>query len=347
MQQRVSIALATYNGASYISAQLDSLVGQTRRPYEIIVCDDGSTDDTRATVARYAAHSPVPIQLVTNEKQLGWRANFMKAASLCEGELIAFCDQDDVWEPEKLEFVVSHFVDADTLLVYHNAQVVDTDLKRIGDLSALGPEREISQRMTLSPWLGLLGFTMVFNRALLEFWPLWENSIDKYAQGQRAAHDQWVLFLASALGTTRYLGQELVRYRQHGGNAMGIAVSSSRRAWLSSVMHFGETVDLRLRVLDSRVAVLEHIVAHSERWAAPAAQAMETYRRMVTLLRDQSRVYGSRAIGTRIGALGRLLMQRAYSGSPWELSRGMAIKDSIVTLIGPQGLSLAQRLLAG
>src|SRR5476649_2579474 len=93
----VSIALCTYNGARFLSQQLDTLVNQTYRPIEIIVVDDCSTDDTFAILTEYAGRYP-NFKIYRNDVKLGFTANFEKAVKLCTGDLIALCDQDDLWD---------------------------------------------------------------------------------------------------------------------------------------------------------------------------------------------------------------------------------------------------------
>ena len=90
--------MATFNGDTYLSPQLQSLARQTLLPHELVVCDDGSTDRTLEIVRAFAADAPFPVRVHRNDEHLGFADNFLKAAVLCGGELIAFCDQDDVWQ---------------------------------------------------------------------------------------------------------------------------------------------------------------------------------------------------------------------------------------------------------
>src|SRR5690348_8403095 len=94
----ISVAMATYNGARYIREQLDDLAAQTRLPAEVVVCDDESSDGTVAILEHFAASAPFPVHIHRNSERLGYRANFMKCASLCSSDLVAFCDQDDRWD---------------------------------------------------------------------------------------------------------------------------------------------------------------------------------------------------------------------------------------------------------
>ena len=98
----VSIVICTYNGEHFLSEQMDSLLQQTYPVDEIIVQDDGSTDGTMAVLNGYAANNPV-IKLFRNEGKHGVNNNFFSALRRASGEYIAICDQDDIWEPTKVE----------------------------------------------------------------------------------------------------------------------------------------------------------------------------------------------------------------------------------------------------
>ena len=102
---KLSIVLAAYNGAETICAQLESILAQTRKPDEVLIFDDCSTDDTVETVRRFAAQYDPDgaIRLIQNEKNQGWRANFMQGFRQASGDVIFCADQDDVWHKDKLE----------------------------------------------------------------------------------------------------------------------------------------------------------------------------------------------------------------------------------------------------
>src|SRR3712207_5989304 len=99
----LSVALCTYDGARYLPEQLESLARQRRLPDELVVCDDGSADDTVDVVRRFADRAPFAVRLSLNPQNLGFVKNFEQAIRLCRGDLIALADQDDVWHPQKLE----------------------------------------------------------------------------------------------------------------------------------------------------------------------------------------------------------------------------------------------------
>ena len=100
----ISVAMTTYNGAQYITEQLDSIRLQTCRVDEIVIVDDGSSDGTVEVVQEYMhKYSECAIRLEQNEKNLGYKKNFQKAISLCKGDITFLCDQDDCWFEDKVE----------------------------------------------------------------------------------------------------------------------------------------------------------------------------------------------------------------------------------------------------
>ena len=120
----VSIALCTYNGAEYLDLQLESLCSQTYQHLEIIVVDDCSTDSSVLIIEKYALKY-AQFKIYQNKENIGYAKNFEKAALLCTGELIALCDQDDIWHPNKIELQVRAL--KDNLLIYHDSEFIDQD----------------------------------------------------------------------------------------------------------------------------------------------------------------------------------------------------------------------------
>jgi hypothetical protein len=143
----------------------------------------------------------------------------MKAANNCRGDLIAFCDQDDVWHQQKLEILSRHFVDPSVQLVYHNA--VLTDEVGTPTASLFGNRESVFEPLTVRPWLIVPGLVQMFRRDLLRFAPLHDLSVDPYSGDQKMPHDLWCFFWASILGKIIYVPKTLVEYRQHHANTSG------------------------------------------------------------------------------------------------------------------------------
>ena len=134
---RIDILLATYNGATFLAAQLDSILGQTHTDWRLIIGDDGSTDGTREVIGAYRARFPEKIvTLGERTENVGVVRNFSRLIEHAEADYVALCDQDDVWKPEKLELSLDKMRaleakhGADTpLLVFTDLSVVDRDLR--------------------------------------------------------------------------------------------------------------------------------------------------------------------------------------------------------------------------
>lgn len=108
----VSVAMTTYNGEKFLREQLDSILNQTLQDFEIVVCDDCSSDSTVQILNEYA-EKDLRIKVFVNEKNLGFKKNFEKAISLCSGDYIALSDQDDVWTTNHLQTLLDIIDDHD------------------------------------------------------------------------------------------------------------------------------------------------------------------------------------------------------------------------------------------
>ncbi|RZA01080.1 MAG: glycosyltransferase family 2 protein [Sphingobacteriaceae bacterium] len=200
----VSIALCTYNGAKYLAQQLDTIVNQTYKKIELVVVDDCSTDETVAILQAYAAKYP-HIKLHNNSINLGFVKNFERAAQLCTGELIALCDQDDLWLPEKIALQVDAI--KDNVFVYHDSEFVYEDgtsmNKKMSDVINFyrGDEPEV-----------FLFFNCVSGHAILMKKELLQEALPLKAD---YFHDWWLAYVATNIGRIDFLPQALVKYRQH------------------------------------------------------------------------------------------------------------------------------------
>jgi glycosyltransferase involved in cell wall biosynthesis len=217
----ISVAMATYNGARFIREQLSSLAAQTYLPSELVVTDDGSSDETLDIIADFSLTAPFPVHIYRNRPRLHYRASFMKCANLCSGELIAFCDQDDIWDRDKLATLVLHFARSDVDLVFHDFRLVDTDGNPTMNMTSdLFPS-------SADPWSVIRGLTQAFRSKLLRYSDLWGLSVDQLNLGERLAHDQWFVFLAHSFNSLQHISQPLLSYRQHGSNLYGVVAKSN------------------------------------------------------------------------------------------------------------------------
>lgn len=116
MQSSLSIVMCTYNGAVFVEAQVQSILAQTYPFEELVIVDDASTDQTYALLQQLAT-ADERIQLFQNPTNIGYNANFEKAIRYSSGAYIAFADQDDIWEKEKLRLMMAA-LEPSTALIY-------------------------------------------------------------------------------------------------------------------------------------------------------------------------------------------------------------------------------------
>jgi glycosyltransferase involved in cell wall biosynthesis len=227
----VSVALCTYNGARYVEEQVRSILGQDYAPLELVVSDDGSTDDTLALVRAVVAEakSDIPLRVISGGPRLGVTLNFERAVAACQGDLIALSDQDDVWRADRLSTVVPLFEhDADLLLVNSDARLVDAGGVPFGAglFASLGLRRgerlQISEGRAFDALIRrnlVTGAATLFRRTLLQwarpFPPEW-------------VHDEWLGLVAAAMGRVELSSEQLIDYRQHANNQIGVAERTVR-----------------------------------------------------------------------------------------------------------------------
>jgi glycosyltransferase involved in cell wall biosynthesis len=310
----ISIALATHNGEKYLAPQLQSLVQQTKLPAELVISDDCSTDRTIEIATEFAERAPFPVRILRAESRLGFRDNFMRAAQHCEGDLIAFCDQDDVWEAEKLAVMEPLFDDPDVLLAYHNATLTSANGAALGRLYRGHIGVEIYEPLSRHPWLVVPGFMQVFRRKLMEFSAHHSASYDVDWPGQPVAHDRWFVFLASVFGRTIYIGRPLVRYRQHDANVYGFY--PDERAHFDRLARGVRFIRAAVSAANNRRELLRRMEAElTPQRRELSARGIAYYGAMRNDLLARKAVYTSRTYRERVKPLFVLLRQGSYGGS--------------------------------
>lgn len=336
----VSIAMATYNGQKYIRQQLESLAAQTYAPAELVITDDGSSDDTLSIIAEFAKSVPFPVHAHRNDVRLGFRGNFIRAASLCRSDLIAFCDQDDRWYDQKIEACVERFKDPDILLVYHNADVVTDDGKRLGSLQEFSASGPLVPPMSFNPMYPVPGFTQMFRHCMLQHSHLWDRSQDHRYAGEPMAHDQWFYFLAAILGKIGYLKEPLAAYIQHGQNTCGYGgggrVNHLRLMMKYALQNSPDQSSRAAAAADVRAAILDAVKIELDGVQRERAEtAAGYYRRLSQLHSIRIRIHAATSFWERLTAFLKLLARGGYGGA-WSLSPRSLIKDICIGVpIGP------------
>lgn len=210
----ISIAMATYNGEKFIREQLDSILAQTITDWELIVCDDVSTDSTIAIIEEYAKKDS-RIQIHKNKVNLGFKRNFEKAIELCQGDYIALCDQDDIWYSNHLEVLYNQI--GNHSLSIGNSDIVDENnlfcghrMSETDYLTFLPTNCEkliYRELLNSNPFQGA---AMLLKKTFADTCiPIPDNVL---------FHDTWISACACAQEGIIYSYEPIIRYRQHQNN---------------------------------------------------------------------------------------------------------------------------------
>jgi len=327
----VSIAMATYNGERFISAQLESIAAQTVTPSELVIVDDRSNDKTMEIVKSFARGARFPIRLKKNERHRGYATSFMSAANECGSDIISFCDQDDVWDSRKLELCLAPFADEAVRLVYHNALVVDEGLRAIGDLSYLACKYATLGELELGPVRFPKGFTTLFRRDLMRLAPHWANSFNFHIIGSPESHDQFIPFLANAFGRVAYRHELLAKYRRHANNAGGEvkwklstidrairAASRDLKGWSNMAATFTRRAEILDKIANAGPEGFS---------AASATRASAYYRAYARLYSERAEIYQGSRFVQRMRTFKTLAYKGGYGGNVWSKGLNSAAKD--------------------
>ncbi len=212
----VSVALCTYHGARFLGEQLESIGWQTRRPDEIVLYDDQSIDATVDIARTVCQRAGLPCEIHVNQTRLGVERNFSQAVKNTHGDVIFFCDQDDVWKPHKVEKMLAPFLQNEAVtLVYSDGEIVGPALepsgytlftknpaKRLED----GDARDVGRRLKEGRSPGIKASAMAFSAGVRDLAGSLPDGV---------AHDSWIAYWGYALGKVVAVQEVLHYYRRH------------------------------------------------------------------------------------------------------------------------------------
>jgi glycosyltransferase involved in cell wall biosynthesis len=237
---KISVVMATYNGAKYLEQQIQSILNQTLKPNEFIVCDDGSTDETAIILEKYAQQGK--LSYVVNSRQLGLIANFKKAVALASNNhYTALSDQDDVWLPEKLEKsaqllrqidnpAIPCMIYSDLILVDENNTVLNTSFRN--ERGQMGYQYNL-ETLLLNNFVN--GCTTLFNPEL-------KRRFSEIPDNVLLNHDSWMALLSFTFGRSAYIPLSLVRYRKHESNASITGDVKAKSRYHSIINEFVDSI---------------------------------------------------------------------------------------------------------
>jgi glycosyltransferase involved in cell wall biosynthesis len=220
-----SVAICTFNGEKYLEAQLESILNQSIKPKEIIICDDNSLDNT-FNIAKTISNNWKDVNWIfsLNQTKLGYVKNFQKAIALCKHEIIFLSDQDDIWSPNKASSILEIFKNEEIITVFSDAQIVDENLNSLdstmfikvgfGKIEQENFSNEIYQMDLLLRKFIVTGATMAFRKKIVPImFPIPETNF--------YIHDNWIATISSTIGKVDFIKEPLILYRQHNNNIIG------------------------------------------------------------------------------------------------------------------------------
>lgn len=212
---KISVVIAAYNGADYIREQLESIRNQSIVPHEIVISDDGSTDNTCDIAAEFARNNPdIAVEIIQNQAPHGVDHNFANALRHVNGDIIFICDQDDVWLPCRVEKMLSAFDGKTPSATFCDSSIVDSKLNPLGftHIQSRGfasiKECFASDSKAFLKRVPPAGHDMAFSREFLDILLPFPDLRDCY--------DTWIGLVLYALGAWNFsCDQPLTLFRRH------------------------------------------------------------------------------------------------------------------------------------
>ena len=321
----IAVAMCTCNGSRYVREQLQSIARQTTAADELVVCDDGSTDQTTPMVEEFAAGSPISVRLVRNPIALGCTRNFEQAIRLCSSQIIVLADQDDSWKPNKLAAIARAFAGQPGAgYVFSDAEIVDESgsglefslWETVGfKAPQFMPSRQVAMLLKRNLVTGAaMAFRASLRGILLPIPPAWN-------------HDYWLALLGSVFSYGVPLPERLFLYRRHLGQQMGCGKDTLLQRVRTSI---ASAPDYHAK--GARMAELRERVAT---WARTANCPLDHLR----LVAEKELHLSRRALirSARGGARIAPLIREAASGryQRFSFSWGSMIRDLTATAASP------------
>lgn len=224
MREKISVAMATYNGEKYIKEQIESILSNLSEIDELIISDDGSTDSTLDIVKSF---SDGRIRIVDGPKK-GVKKNFENAIIEASGKYIFLCDQDDIWADEKVNTVLKAFEESKCPVVVHDCSIVDDNGNILSDsfFSFKKSGRGFIKNVITNTYIGCC---MAFDSSLKEkILPI---------PGDIEMHDQWIGIIGDLNGKNCFIPDKLISYRRHESNASDCFHHYGFKKMLSNRLH--------------------------------------------------------------------------------------------------------------
>lgn len=213
----IDIILATYNGEKYVGEQIESIIKQTYKEWNLIIRDDGSKDKTSEVLEKYAEKDSRITIIKDDIGNLGFNGNFTKLLEQSSAEYVMICDQDDFWIPEKIEIMfneISKYNNLEKVLVHSDVYLTNEKLEIINSkfIGKRGSQKGINGVIMAN---SVQGASCMMTKSLKESYL--ENKVNM-------PYDYNICIIAEMVGKRIFIEKPLMYYRQHQSNAIGAGV---------------------------------------------------------------------------------------------------------------------------
>lgn len=271
--KETAVLLATYNGEKFLAEQLDSLVNQTYQNFVCYIHDDGSNDATKKIIEEYCRNYPnMFINLTYDNKYSGAVGNFISlikyAINYTKEEFILFCDQDDVWLPDKIETEIStikkYNSSGNPVLVYCDQIIVSGNLDIIAESGMAYSKRNKKDIFTnLAFENSAAGCVICINRSLL-------INCGKFSDANNIVmHDWWLMLVASIYDSIYYIDKPMMLYRQHGNNTLGAErknLNFKVKKYFKSISTSVKNKNRHVKKCERQIIELKKVVAYNNKY---------------------------------------------------------------------------------
>ena len=226
---KISVAMASYNGEEFIERQLETIRDQTRMVDEVIISDDASKDNTVGIIKEFITENGLNWKLLTNEGDHGVKSNFYNALANTQGDIVVLCDQDDVWEKDKIESIEKAFEQKKDILSLNSSfcyidekeNLISTKLKGNKANNNLIPQKLVEGKFNKIPFQFVInknispGMTMAVSRKIVDIYLKYSN--------RSFLHDHELNCIAAMFGGLYFYDEKLVKYRIHENQTVSIS----------------------------------------------------------------------------------------------------------------------------
>lgn len=304
----ISVVVTLFNGEKFIKEQLNSIRMQTNPVDEVIIVDDASTDDsTKITNSFINYYNLYNWKLIINKTNLGFAYNFIKGIKKCTGNVIFLCDQDDIWNPDKVKIMYNimdknqqlmvlssrySLIDQNGKKINKNPGVVNYAMINDGSIANITPESLIGSSY-------IRGCAMCFRKEIVEMIPDLELK-------NLLGHD-WIINILSALiGENQCVNLDLFQYRIHTSN---VSLSAVNRKTL-----LGDC-DKRIKGLQESINAYIFIYNNLTQYKNSSKRIAKKIKKQIAFERKRLQVIKNRSLRTWISLLISLSCYKQYYNS--------------------------------